>query len=285
LLPGRKNPKPPRDPEGRMTLVEHLRELRQRLFIAVAAILVGTIVAFIFRQYIYDFVFQPLIEGIANLRRNREIDARPNFDNPISPLTLMLKLSLLAGVVATCPVWIYQVWAFIMPGLHPHEKKWSRIFVATAAPLFLGGVALAYFMMPVAISFILNFTPLGDGDLAPSNFINVQFYLDFFIRLFLVFGLAFEVPIFVVALNMVGILSVATIAKSRRVVIFVFFVFAAVATPTGDPITMLVLAIPMTVLFLAAELVARLLERRKRARQIAEGTYVDLTINEDDYKD
>src|SRR5690606_35733512 len=108
---------------------------------------------------------------------------------------------------------------------------------------------------------------------------------DFFIRLFLVFGLAFEVPIFVVALNMVGILSVATIAKSRRVVIFVFFVFAAVATPTGDPITMLVLAIPMTVLFLAAELVARLLERRKRARQIAEGIYVDLTINEDDYKD
>lgn len=285
LLPGRKRAKPERDPEGRMTLVEHLRELRHRLFIAVGTIIVGTIIAFVFREYIYDFVFRPLEQGILDLRRERDIEARPNFDNPISPLTLMLKLSLMAGIVATCPVWLHQIWAFIMPGLHSNEKKWSRLFVATAAPLFIGGVAVAYFMMPIAISFILNFTPVGDGDLAPSNFIKVDFYLDFFIRLFAVFGIAFEVPVFVIALNMVGILSVAMIAKSRRIIIFAFFVFAAVATPTGDPITMLVLALPMTALFLGAELVARLMEKRKRERQIAEGTYFDVSVNEDDYKD
>lgn len=285
LLPGRKRQKPERDPEGRMTLVDHLRELRHRLFIAVGAIIIGTIVAFVFRQYIYDFVFRPLMEGIIELREMRDIDARPNFDNPISPLTLMLKLSLMAGLVGTCPIWLHQIWAFIVPGLHANEKKWSRIFGATAAPLFIGGVAVAYFMMPVAISFILNFTPTGDGDLAPSNFINVNFYLDFFIRLFVVFGIAFEIPIFVIALNMVGVLSAERIGKWRRAIIFSFFVFAAVATPTGDPITMLVLALPMTVLFIGAELVARLLEKRKREKQIAEGTYFDVSVNEDDYKD
>lgn len=261
------------DDEGRMTLVEHLRELRNRLFAAVVAILVAVVVLNI--NPIYDTLFnllrEPFETGLANARP--DIDAKLVFDDVGGPLMLRLKITLVAGLVISCPFWLYQLWAFVVPGLHRKERKWSMLFVGIAAPLFIGGVLLGYFAMPKGVAVLFDFTPAE-----VSNYINLATYLGFILRLLLVFGVAFLIPVVVILLNMVGVLSAKRIGKWRSGIVFGIFVFAAVATPSVDPITMLLLAIPMCALFLSSEVVARLLERRKRRNLAAQG--IDLDIDE-----
>jgi sec-independent protein translocase protein TatC len=163
--------------------------------------------------------------------------------------------------VLTSPIWLWQLWSFIVPGLLAKEKKWALIFIGAATPLFLAGVAVGYIVMPKGIAVLLGFTQSGVANLQDLN----QF-LSFLMRMMVVFGLAFEIPLVVLLLNILGVVPARYLAKYRRYVIFGTFVFGAVATPSTDPFSMLALALPMTVLFLAAEVIAHVLDRRKMRR-------------------
>jgi len=250
---------PPVPPDGTMTLFEHLRELRYRLVVSALAILVGMIVAWFFRYQLMDILQRPYFEAIDALKvKNPDASTLLVNINLTSPLTLALKVSALAGVLVTAPFWLYQLWAFIIPGLLAKEKKWALIFIGAATPMFVGGVVVGYIVLPKAITVLLSFTQSG-----VSNLQDINAYLSFLLRLMLVFGIAFLIPLVVLMLNIVGVIKAKQLAKYRSLVIFGTFVFGAVATPSTDPFSMLALALPMTVLFLAAEVIAHILDRRK----------------------
>jgi sec-independent protein translocase protein TatC len=160
--------------------------------------------------------------------------------------------------VIASPIWLYQIWAFIVPGLHPRERRWTRVFAAIAGPLFLCGVAVGYYVLPKGLAILLDFTPAD-----VSNLIEVSRYLSFTLRMLLVFGVAFEIPLFVVLLNLAGVVSGRALGRARAWIVVGTFVFAAVATPSTDPISMLFLAVPMTVLFMISEVIARVMDRRR----------------------
>ena len=161
----------------------------------------------------------------------------------------------------TAPIWLYQLWAFIVPGLLAKERKWALIFIGTATPLFLLGIATAYFVLPKAIAVLLGFTQQG-----VSNLQDINTFLSFMLRLMIVFGVAYLIPLLVLMLNIVGVVKASQLSKYRTLVIFGTFVFGAVATPSTDPFSMLALALPMSLLFLAAEVIAHILDRRKSRR-------------------
>jgi sec-independent protein translocase protein TatC len=255
---------PPAPPDGTMTLFEHLRELRYRLVVAVLAIVAGMIVAWFFRYQLLDILQRPYFEAIADLKaKHPDADTSLVNINLTSPLTLSLKVSALAGVIITAPIWLYQLWAFIVPGLLAKEKKWALIFIGIATPVFIGGVVVGYVVLPKAITVLLSFTQSG-----VTNLQDINAYLSFLLRLMLVFGIAFLIPLIVLLLNLVGVVKAKTLSKYRTLVIFGTFVFGAVATPSTDPFSMLALAAPMTLLFLAAEVIAHIHDRRK-AREAA----------------
>jgi sec-independent protein translocase protein TatC len=267
-------PKPPRSPDGQMTLFEHLAELRGRLLKAAAFILVGMIAFWFLYGSLFHLFSDPFYSALKTLNR-KDINASINFGDIGSPLLLKLKIVAAAAVTLTSPFWLWQLWAFVMPGLHRKERKWTYIFVGSAGPLFISGVLIGYYALPKGLAVLVNFTPAGS-----SNFINAAGYLSFMIRLLLVFGIAFEIPIIVIILNLVGVLSSKVLSKARSGIIFGIFVFAAVATPSTDPFTMLLLAIPMTGLFIISEIVARIIEKRRKTRLVAQG--IDLSIDDDD---
>lgn len=246
--------KPDRDPEGRMTLGEHLRELRNRLLKAIAAIVLLGITGVVF----YEPILQTLIEPFNTVAAQQDLEAEINFGGVADPFTIPLKIGFLVGVILASPFWIYQIWAFVTPALYRNEKRWAAAVVGIAAPLFLAGVALCFWLLPRGLGVLLGFTPDG-----VSNIVLFTDYLNFVIRLVLVFGIAFLLPVFMLLLNALGVLSGAALSNARRWIVLGVFVFAAVATPTGDPITMLTLAAPMWVLFEVSVLVARLNDRRR----------------------
>ena len=252
-----KGSEPPRDPEGRMTLAAHLRELRSRLVKSILAIAAGGVFGLVFYQQIIDAFIGPF----KDVAESEDLTAEINFGGIADPFVIPLKIALLVGVILASPVWIYQIWAFVTPGLYRNERKWTALVIFTSVPLFLAGIALCFWLLPRGLAVILGFTP---DDVA--NIVLFSDYLSFVMRLVLVFGIAFLLPVFVVLLNAVGVLSRETLSSTRRWTVLGIFVFAAIATPTGDPITMLMLAGPMWFLFEAAVLVCRLNDRR-RARE------------------
>ena len=250
---------PPVPPDGTMTLFEHLRELRYRLIVSALAIILGMIVAWFFRYDLMDILQRPYFQAIDALKaKNPDATTLLVNINLTSPLTLALKVSALAGLLITAPFWLYQLWAFIVPGLLAKEKKWALIFIGAATPMFVGGVVVGYIVLPKAITVLLSFTQSG-----VSNLQDINAYLSFLLRLMVVFGIAFLIPLVVLMLNIVGVIKAKQLSKYRSLVIFGTFVFGAVATPSTDPFSMLALALPMTVLFLAAEVIAHVLDRRK----------------------
>lgn len=252
-----------------MTLWEHLRELRYRLVIIALAIIVGTIVAYIFQNQLFDVLMRPYRIAAANLQASHpHLHIQPVIEGATSPLTLVLKIAFVAGLVGTSPITLYQIWAFIVPGLLAKEKKWALIFVSAAAPLFLIGVGLGYYIIPKGVTVLIGLTP-GSGQI--ENLLDVGTFLSFLIRVMLVFGAGFLVPVFVLALNFMGIVSGKQLAKARSFVIFGCFVFGAVATPTTDPISMCLLAVPMTLLYIASEVIAHIHDRSLRRQGIEPG--------------
>jgi sec-independent protein translocase protein TatC len=260
--------------DGRMTLIEHLRELRSRLFKSVLAITVGFVVGWLVYRPLFNLLLDPFLAAVEQIRESRDIDAKPVLTGVADAFLLQTKVALVAGIVLASPVWLYQLWAFILPGLHRHERKWTMIFVSIAGPLFFAGVLLGYYALPKGLEILLAFTP---DEVA--NLVQVNGYLSFALRILLVFGVAFEIPLFVVLLNLAGVVSGRQLGQWRSWIIFATFVFAAVATPSTDPITMLLLALPMTVLFGISEVIARLVDRR-RAAESAEPDYEALPDDE-----
>jgi sec-independent protein translocase protein TatC len=258
---------PPAPPDGTMTLFEHLRELRYRLVVSILAIIVGMVVAWFFRYDLLDILQRPYFQAIEALKAKHP-DANTSLVNInlTSPLTLSLKVSALAGAIVTAPFWLYQLWAFVVPGLLAKEKKWALIFIAAATPMFVGGVVVAYFVLPKAITVLLSFTQSG-----VTNLQDINAYLSFLLRLMIVFGIGFLIPLIVLMLNIVGVITAKQMAKYRTLVIFGTFVFGAVATPSTDPFSMLAVAAPMALLFVGAEVIAHILDRRKARRAALAG--------------
>jgi sec-independent protein translocase protein TatC len=252
----------PKNPEGRMPLGEHLRELRRRLIISALGVAAGAVGGWFVYEPLFNYLQAPLLRVAAE----HHITANINFADVTSSFNLRLKLAIYLGIVIASPVWLYQLWAFVVPGLTKKERRTSMVFVGAAVPLFLGGIFLAWLVVPNAVAFFASFAPEGSSVLT-----NADTYLTFVTRTMLAFGIAFLLPLFLVALNYIGLVSGKTLAKGWRIAVFVIFVFAAVASPTPDAISMLVLAFPMVGLYLAAVWVAILIDRRRRRRDAEQG--------------
>ncbi|MFW6695453.1 twin-arginine translocase subunit TatC [Streptomyces sp. MAR4 CNX-425] len=255
-----------------MPLAEHLRELRDRLVKAVGAILVVCIAALFFYQDIVDFLMDPVLEsvGCPDGLKVSEIDGKEDcasftVNGLISPFTIMLKVSFMTGMVISTPIWLYQLWAFLAPGLHQNEKKYSLGFVAAGVPLFLGGAYFAYRILPTTAEVLLEFTPENATNLLP-----LPEFIDLLVRMVIVFGLSFELPLVLVMLNMGGAVTGRRMLGWWRAMIFGIVAFGAIATPSTDPIGMFALAGPVILLYFMATGFA-LFNDRRRARIAARG--------------
>ncbi len=264
-----------KNPEKKMPVMGHLIELRNRFVIAAVAILLGAIGGW----FLYDPVLDILQEPVRTINDSTGRVAQVNFAGVASPFDMKIKLSFFIGLFISCPIWLYQVWAFVVPGLTKKEKRYSFGFLGAAVPLFLAGAAMAFFALPNAVKALTSFTPSG-----ATNIIPAQDYLNFVMVIIVVFGLAFVLPVLMVGLNMLGILSATRIRKSWRIIVMITFVFAAVATPTPDAMSMFFLVIPMLTLFCLAWGICVLGDRRRKRKLVAQGVWVDPDELDDDEK-
>ncbi|WSQ98041.1 twin-arginine translocase subunit TatC [Streptomyces sp. NBC_01210] len=248
-----------KDPEGRMPLVEHLRELRNRLAKGMLAIMAVTIVALMYSEQLMQFLTKSVPKCPPGVTSNGGNCAIVSFNTLIAPFSTTIQLSLTTGLVVASPVWLYQLWTFVAPGLHKSEKRYTYAFVGAAVPLFAAGAYLAYLILPVSVKVLISLTPDGS-----ANILSLGDVLDFTLRMVLVFGLAFELPLVLVMLNLTGILSGRRMARWWRGVIMGVFVFGAVITPTTDPIGMIALAGPISILYFMAVGFSLLNDKRRR---------------------
>ncbi|MEV1288897.1 twin-arginine translocase subunit TatC [Micromonospora sp. NPDC049679] len=264
---GRRGPtKFERAADGSMTLIEHIRELRTRLFRASLAILVGFGVGFWLKDDVRNLLEQPYcnlpgskdpLTGVCNFVQLGVADV----------FLLDLKIALWVGLIVAGPVWLYQLWAFIAPGLHRHERRYAYVFTALAAPLFAMGAFLAFFVVQKGLEFLLQ---ISGSDI--NTTLEITRYISFVTNLILLFGVAFEFPLVVLMLNFVGIASAKKLLSWWRVAVFVFFAFSAIVTPTPDPFGMTALAICLCALYFAAVGVAFLNDRRRgRGKEVYAG--------------
>ncbi|MGW0825895.1 twin-arginine translocase subunit TatC [Streptomyces sp. NPDC002845] len=250
----------PKDPEGRMPLVEHLRELRNRLVKALFAIVPLTVLALFFAKDIAEFISAPVptcLETEAAAQEGR--CAVLSQMGLTSPFTTYMKVSLVAALIAAAPVWLYQLWAFVAPGLHRNEKKYALTVVSIGTPLFLLGAYLAHWILPFAVRTLLGFSIAGS-----VNYITVDDMIDISVKLTVAFGLAFQLPIVLSLLNVGGVVSGRRMLGWWRPMVMIIAVFAALVTPT-DPVSMIALAVPMTALYFGA-VAFSLINDRRRAR-------------------
>ena len=254
--------KPPKASEdGRMALVDHLREFRYRLIVAVASVLVVAFAAWYFFQGLFDIVMWPLDQAVRAIQLDRpDLQIKVSYEGIASSLLLRLEVSVIAGLIISCPVWLYQLWAFIVPGLYARERRWALTFLGSAMPLFLTGVAVGYFIMPRGYQFMLGFVPKDSNALSlleANNFLATE------MKIVLLFGFSFLLPVVLVMLNFIGLIKGEQLRRFRKFGIFLCFVFAAVVTPSTDPFSMTALAVPMAVLYYIAEIISRRHDARK----------------------
>ncbi len=241
-----------------MSIISHLQEFRKRVVLSAAGIVFGSIGGW----FTYGTLIKTLSKPVCGVATQiADCDAL-YVSGVLGPLNLHIKIALLVGVMLSAPFWLYQLWAFVAPGLHKKEKKWSVLFIIAATPFFATGVTLGYYILPIAIKVLLGFTPSS-----LDNLIKFDDYLDFVVRIMLIFGLAFELPVFLVALNIAGALTGKAILKPWRASVFGIFLFTAAFTPTGDPITMLALAMPLCGLYFMAGGISLLNDRRRNRKK------------------
>lgn len=237
---------------GAMTLAEHFGELRRRLVRSALAVIICTFAVWNQFSEIFAIIRSPY-DSVQDLGSNAVLA----LTGVTSGFSIQLKVSLSAAFVLSSPIWIYQLWKFISPGLKKNERKWAYLFTAVAVPLFSGGVLLAYFVMPRMLDILFEFTP---SDV--ENVTSVESYLSFFLHLTLFFGIGFLLPLVLVSLNFAGVLSGDRLKASWRWIVLGSFVFGAVATPNGDPLAMTFVALPMISLSFLAVGIALLNDRR-----------------------
>lgn len=245
-----------------MSLAAHFKELRNRVIIALLGVFVLSVVGWNLYADLIDLLIQPLRD--VRDSSGREI-VNLNFGASITqPFSVQLKTALFVGIVLSSPIWIWQIWAFLLPGLNPREKRISLAYFCAGVPLFLAGAALAAWAIPRTVAILLSFTPEG-----AANLQDAMTYLNFVLYFILAFGLAFLMPVALVALNQLRILSVRSMLKGWRLALFLILVFAALATPDPSAWTMIALAVPVYALYWGAIAVAALLERRRRRKDAA----------------
>ena len=250
-----------------MPLTEHLRELRSRLVKSGIAIVIGMGVGWVYYPALFAWLSRPFNAVVAQAEaEGRSITLA--LTGVADPFVLQLQVAAVAGIILSSPVWLYQLWRFVTPGLHRNERRWALGFAMVATPLFLSGVTLAYVVLPLGLEILFGFTPEG-----VENIVSVDRYLSFFLRTVLVFGVGFLVPLLLVLLNFAGVLSGRRLLSWWRWIILSVFLFAAVATPTGDPINLLLLAGPIMLLVALAIVVCLLNDRRRARRRGSEPDY------------
>ena len=267
--------------DGSMTLIEHVRELRNRLFWASLGIVGGLIIGFILSNWVFHLLEQPY----CTLPSSKAVrpDGTQYCDWVVlgvaDTLILRLKIALWVGLIVGGPIWMYQLWAFIAPGLHRHERKWAYVFVSIAAPLFAAGAVLAYLVVGHSLAFIMK-----SGVLGTATTLEVSSYIGFVTTMILLFGAAFEFPLLLLMLNFTGVVSARKLLGWWRIVVFLSFAFAAVATPDPGPFGMTLLALCMVLLYFIAVGVAFLNDKRTgRGKEIYAGLNDDeLSPIEDD---
>jgi sec-independent protein translocase protein TatC len=258
-----------------MSLVEHLKELRRRILVALAAIGVGTILGYLWYGHgvlgtpsLGELLKAPYCELPPEQRFGGELtgECRLLATSPFEMFMLRLKIGFLAGLVLSAPVWLLQLWGFVTPGLRKNEKMWTRVFVSAATLLFALGALLSYFVLAFGLEFLMTI-----GDDTQIAALNGTAYFNFLMTLMLVFGVSFEVPLITVMLNVIGILSYETLKDKRRYVVLVLFVLSAFVTPGGDPVSMLILALSMSLMMEIAIQVTRINDRRRAKKAGLDG--------------
>ncbi len=244
-----------------MPLLDHLRELRSRVVKSASVIALGSVVGWFF----YNEIITKLSEPVCDLKAAQETGADNcgalYINGVLGPLNLQIKVAILAGIIISAPIWLYQLWAFIAPALHRKEKRNSIFFIVAATPFFAAGAYLGYTILPIAVEVLFGFTPD-----ALNNLVKFDDYLDFVMRAILLFGIAFELPVFLITFNLIGFLSGKAILKPWRGWVFGITLFVAGFTPSADPLSMLALAIPLILLYLLSG-VFGLFNDRRRAKK------------------
>jgi sec-independent protein translocase protein TatC len=245
-----------------MTLVEHLTELRRRLIISVLAVAIGMLVAFIAYDWILAFLTRPYDQVAENVRSLSGGDLL--LTDPLEGFGIRMRTSAYVGIALAMPVILWQIWQFVTPGLYPHERRYAVPFVVSALVLFLLGAGLAYITLPRAIEFLVNIA----GDEFVTAFTAGKLF-QLVTYMMLAFGIGFEFPIVLVFLQIAGIVEPATLAKGRRYAIVGILVLVAVITPSGDPISMLTLSLPMILFYEIAIVIGRVITKRQAAKEAA----------------
>jgi sec-independent protein translocase protein TatC len=252
-----------------MSLGDHLRELRKRLFISAAAIVVGAIAGFFLAEYVIDLLRIPINE-IAEQR-----NAIMVYNTVTGSFDLRIQIAMTIAIVIASPVWLYQIFAFLVPGLTGKEKRYTFGFFFSAVPLFFLGAACGWILFPHMVQLLTSFSAPED-----AIYLDAKIYYDFVLKLVLAVGIAFVLPVFLVLLNFVGVLSARSILKGWRVAILIIATFCAIATPAADVISMFLLAIPMIILYFAAAFIAWIHDRRITKRVAKEDSRITVPVSE-----
>ena len=258
---------------GTMPLLDHLRELRKRIMRAAFFIFIFSILGFVY----YDQIITTLAEPVCDLKLAQSSGSNNCgslfISGVLGPLNLQVKVAFLTGVIISAPFWLYQLWAFIAPALHRKERRKSVLFIIAATPFFTLGAALAFYILPIAIRVLFGFTPDS-----LNNLVRFDDYLSFVLRIILIFGLAFELPVFLVSLNLIGVLSGRAILKPWRFAIFGITLFVAAFSPTADPLSMAALALPLILFYFGAGGIGLLVDKKrdKKSQAIGDNEAADI---------
>lgn len=256
--------------EGRMSLMEHLTELRNRLIKSVLAVAIGALVGFVLYSHIFDFLIDPYQQLCEGGDSQSVSGCRLLATDPLEGFSVRIKVSTYGGIALAMPVLLWQLWRFISPGLYEKERRYAIPFIGSALALFLAGAGIAYWTLPKALQFLAD---IGGDDLATAY--SPSKYFQLIVYMMLAFGIGFEFPIVLVFLQLIGLVDPATLARYRRFAIVGIAVIVAVATPSADPISMLALTIPMVVFYEVSIIIGRILVRRRAAADAADGTVAD----------
>lgn len=246
-----------------MPLLEHLREFRKRIVRSASAISLAAIIGWFFYNEIITKLAQPVCDLALAQKTGSNTCGSLYINGVLGPLNLQIKVALLTGVILAAPIWLYQLWAFIAPALHRKERRNSIFFFVAATPFFAAGTLLGYSILPIAIEVLFGFTPD-----ALTNLVKFDDYLDFVMRAILLFGIAFELPVFLVTFNLIGFLSGSAILRPWRIWVFCIVLFVAGFTPSADPLSMIALAVPLILLYLLSGLFALWNDRRRAKKEV-----------------
>jgi len=243
------------NPEGRMPLMDHLRELRNRVVKIALAVIAGAIVSWAFYNQIWAFIQRPYCQAIGGCDKT-VLGRNLVLNGVMDGFYLHIKVAILAGLVLTSPIWLYQLWAFVAPGLYAREKRWTYLFLGSAIPLFALGCFFAFLAMSRGLKFFISMS----GTL--TNVFTADTYIAYWIAIIIGFGLCFEVPLFLIILNLARVVTHERFKKWRRIIIFLVFVFAGIASPSPDPLTMLMLGGVVVALVEVAEVLIYFNDKR-----------------------